>query len=273
MISATFKKYEVVNPESHIVSGYAVLSGLPADGSALDSVDVRAALSTSSQHSLSAVEGSVTYLEDLGAGMALVRALMVPATRTLPASCINGMVSVSANMYMDDSDRLWNLSGAGTDKLLVAASAENPDELLEMMASCSSDQGQSSLHAMPMAQRAFQQHQSVLASLSGGDYVTYLRDDQSMGEGFVAAVSTSSAGDECLMIADIEKGQQSCSRAQVITVVPSDNVNVSDDVMLSESAYQLNPVKTLMDYYRRVYGHAPEYFKQLSAIIRGHAFA
>lgn len=75
------------------------------------------------------------------------------------------------------------------------------------------------------------------------------------------------------MIADIEKGQQSCSRAQVVTIMPADNVNVSDDVMLSESAYQLNPVKTLMDYYRRVYGHAPDYFKQLSAVIRGHAFA
>lgn len=271
MISATMKKSDIVNPQAHIVAGYAVLSGLPAKGDA-NSVDVLAALSTSSQHSLSAVAGSVTYLEDLGAGMALVRTLMVPATRTLPASCINGMVSVSANMYMDDSDRLWNLSGSGTDKLLVAASAESPDELLEMMASCSSD-NHSALNTMPLAQRAYAQHQQALASLSGGDYVTYLREDQSMGEGFIAAVSTSADGDECLIIADAEKGEQSCSRAQVVAIMPADNVAVSDDVIVSESAYQVNPVKTLMDYYRRVYGHAPEYFKQLSAVIRGHAFA
>lgn len=271
MTTAIFKKTEIINAQAHIAAGYAVLSGLPKDGA--NANDVMAALSSASQHSLSAVAGSVTYLEDLGAGMALVRTLLTPATRTLPAACINQMTSVSANIYMDDNDRLWNLRGAGTDKLLVASSAESPDELLEMMSSCSSSADVTSLNSMPLAYRAYQQHTAVLASLSGGDYVTYMREDHSIGEGFVAAVSTSATADDVLIIADAEKGEQSCSRDQVISMVPADSVEVSDDVMLSQSAYTQNPTKTLMDYYRRVYGHAPEYFKRLSAVIRGHAFA
>jgi hypothetical protein len=31
--------------------------------------------------------------------------------------------------------------------------------------------------------------------------------------------------------------------------------------------------KTIIDYYRRVFGHAPEYFKELEACIRQHSYA
>ena len=35
----------------------------------------------------------------------------------------------------------------------------------------------------------------------------------------------------------------------------------------------LGGLKTIIDYYRRVFGHAPEYFKELEACIRQHSYA
>jgi hypothetical protein len=118
--------------------------------------------------------------------------------------------------------------------------------------------------------KAIDAHKNVIASVSGGDMVSYV-DDGEVGVAFVAA---STSGSEELHVFNVaSQSASTINRGQVVAKVECDAIKYPDEVQLSESGVAAGGLKTIIDYYRRVFGHAPEYFKELEACIRQHSYA
>lgn len=268
MLSSKILKSAVVNADQRIVSVSALLMGVGKD---VNSDEVFAALSSATNNTMSVIPGSVIRLDDVGIGQVAVAAAMTPATRTLPGSHRTHMTSVSSNIFMDKEERLWALRGDGNDRVLVMSASEDPDTLIEMMASCSSDDENELIIARdPYLRKALDAHKSVIASVSGGDMVSYV-DGGKVGVAFVAASTSNS--DELHVFNMESQSAASISRGQVVAKVECDSIQYPDEVQLSESGVAAGGLKTIIDYYRRVFGYSPEYFKQLEACIRQHSFA
>jgi hypothetical protein len=268
MLSSKILKSAVVNADQRIVSVSALLMGVGKD---VNSEEVFAALSAATNNTMRVIPGSVIRLDDVGIGQVAVAAALTPATRTLPASHRAHMTSVSSNIFMDDNERLWALRGDGNDRVLVMSASEDPDTLIEMMASCSSDHENELIIARDSyLRKAIDAHKNVIASVSGGDMVSYV-DDGEVGVAFVAA---STSGSEELHVFNVaSQSASTINRGQVVAKVECDAIKYPDEVQLSESGVAAGGLKTIIDYYRRVFGHAPEYFKELEACIRQHSYA
>jgi hypothetical protein len=268
MLSSKILKSAVVNADQRIVSVSALLMGVGKD---VNSDEVFAALSAATNNTMRVIPGSVIRLDDVGIGQVAVAAALTPATRTLPASHRAHMTSVSSNIFMDDNERLWALRGDGNDRVLVMSASEDPDTLIEMMASCSSDHENELIIARDSyLRKAIDAHKNVIASVSGGDMVSYV-DDGEVGVAFVAA---STSGSEELHVFNVaSQSASTINRGQVVAKVECDAIKYPDEVQLSESGVAAGGLKTIIDYYRRVFGHAPEYFKELEACIRQHSYA
>ena len=268
MLSSKILKSAVVNADQRIVSVSALLMGVGKD---VNSDEVFAALSAATNNTMRVIPGSVIRLDDVGIGQVAVAAALTPATRTLPASHRAHMTSVSSNIFMDDNERLWALRGDGKDRVLVMSASEDPDTLIEMMASCSSDHENELIIARDSyLRKAIDSHKNVIASVSGGDMVSYV-DGGEVGVAFVAA---STSGSEELHVFNVaSQSASTINRGQVVAKVECDAIKYPDEVQLSESGVAAGGLKTIIDYYRRVFGHAPEYFKELEACIRQHSYA
>ena len=268
MLSSKILKSAVVNADQRIVSVSALLMGVGKD---VNSDEVFAALSAATNNTMRVIPGSVIRLDDVGIGQVAVAAALTPATRTLPSSHRAHMTSVSSNIFMDDNERLWALRGDGNDRVLVMSASEDPDTLIEMMASCSSDHENELIIARDSyLRKAIDSHKSVIASVSGGDMVSYV-DGGEVGVAFVAA---STSGSEELHVFNVaSQSASTINRGQVVAKVECDAIKYPDEVQLSESGVAAGGLKTIIDYYRRVFGHAPEYFKELEACIRQHSYA
>lgn len=267
MLSAQIKNTEVAHSSSNIVSVIATVQGIASMSSA---DEMLVALSAASGHRMSTIAGSVVMMEERGANEAIFRAMMAPAHEVLPATAAGNMTALSSNMFMDANEKLWALRSSGDQQMLVRSVSEDPAELADMMQSCSSDIAVE-IGRDPILRKACANFAASLSAAEGSDIVSFVRDDKQVDVGFIAYVSKSADGQEALAIQSMDGEVFSVSREAVIAVMPSTNVHYPD-VHLSESA-AANSSKTLLDYYRRVFGHAPEYFKKLSEIIKGHAFA
>ena len=233
--------------------------------------DVLVALSSATNHQFRPVAGSVLNLADCGAGVHVVRALMIPTKDVLSVEHASKMTALSSNMFMDASERLWHLKGNGNDSVLIGSQSEDPEELLSMMTSCSSDVSASNPHL----RRAMDTNAHNLIGVGGGDVVSYLSASGEMKTGFV--VFTSKSGDNSEdSLGVMEFGTTDCqeeivSRESISAIIPCAAVEYPDVQLMSASG---NASKSaLLDYYRRVYGHAPEYFAKLQGIISGHCLA
>lgn len=232
--------------------------------------DVLVALSAATNHQFRAVPKSVINLADCGAGVHVVRALMTPTKDVLTADHASKMTALSSNMFMDASERLWHLKGNGKDSVLIGSQSEDPEVLLDMMTSCSNDVSGSN----PALRRALDGHAAALAQVGGGDVVSYLSASGEMKTGFVVYTSKSadSTEDELgVMEFGSTDGEEIVNRQSISSIVPCASVEYPDVMLMSASG---NASKAaLLDYYRRVYGHAPDYFAKLQGIINGHCFA
>lgn len=269
MLSAQIKNTEVANIHHNIATVVATVQGL-ASMSSQDEILV--ALSAATGHKMSAIAGSVVMMGEYGPNEGIFRAAMVPATEALDASAAGNMTALSSNMFMDRSEKLWALRGSGDQSVLVRSVSEDPNELLDMMASCSSNYAVEAARD-PILRKSCEAFAASISAVEGSDIVAFVNESSAVDVGFVSHITRSAAGEETLTIASMSGDAHDISREAILSVIPSANIEYSDDVILSQSAANVNPTKQLLDYYRRVFGHAPEYYKKLATIIRGHSFA
>lgn len=267
MLSAQIKNTEVAHSATNIVSVIANVQGLASMSSA---DEILSALSEASGHRMTALSGSVVMMEERGKNEAIFRAQMAPATEVLPAAAAGNMTALSSNIFMDATEKLWALRSSGDQSVLVRSVSEDPAELADMMASCSSSVALE-MGRDPILRKACEQFAASLSAAEGSDIVSFVREDRTVDVGFIAYVSKSADGEEKLAVQNMAGEHFEISREALVAVMSNSSIHYPE-VHLSESA-AANSTKTLLDYYRRVFGHAPEYFNRLAEIIRGHSFA
>lgn len=264
-VNVSIQRSELANKEQNAVAVYATATGI---FNATKPSDILVALSSASKERFRAVAGSVLSLHNVGSGVHVLRALMIPTKHVLPAAHKDNMVALSSSMYMDSNDRLWSLKQSGNESLLISSQSEDPEELLEMMASCSND---IAVAGNPELRNAINAHNNLLKGIQGGDAVSYLSNSGEMKSGFVAFVSVASDEEVLSVLPFGGQEVEDVDRASVSAVYQGDAIDYPE-VNLSVSG-QVSDPKALVDYYRRVYGHAPEYFERLRQIIMNHNFA
>lgn len=215
------------------------------------------------------VSGSVTIL-DAGRTDTYVRAIMQQTRDVRPASDSVGMRSVSANMYMDEQEHLWTLrSQNGSDVLVRSSDMNNSEELMDMIASCSSVTNQGGLRSHnPSVYRKLQEYMVALSSSNGGDMVSFVEDGKTH-VGFVAA-RIQDEGKTTFLTVDKDGESRSISSDQMIAMLDGDQLTEFPDLNVSLSSAV--DIDRLLSYYSQVFRYSPEYYARVEDVIRNHAF-
>lgn len=232
--------------------------------------NVAAAISESTNREFMSVSGSITLLESTNTETFL-RCIMAQTKDIKPASEATTMTALSANMYMDASEQLWSLkANAGNDILVRSSDLNNSEELLEMIASCSSVRGfQDGLRSKyPAIYKKHEAHMAELATASGGDMVSFV-SESATHVGFIAA-QVQDVDKFSYLVVDNAGEQHSISCDQIVALMDGSNLTEFPDVGVSMSSSI--DVNKLVDYYKRVFSYNPEYYDRIENIIRQHAF-
>lgn len=232
-----------------------------------------ASMSAASGNNFVVARNSVTTLDD-GRSNSLIRVIMVPAVDVVPIENSAHMQALSANMFMDDKDNMWAARDNGNGQVLVRAlSIDNPEELVDMMTSCSNTASVSTAQALnPQHARAIAAFENSLLDAQGADFVTYFSSKSgSIVAGFVAAEVDDAGHVELLVVPSESNAQEEqIPRDALVGFVSSDEVNYPEHVSVG-SLSGVN-ADALIEYYRKVYGYNTAYFNQLKANILRHAF-
>lgn len=232
-----------------------------------------ASLSASTGNNFVVARNSVTLLDD-GRSNSLIRAIMVPAVDVVPMENSAHMQALSANMFMDDKDNMWAARDNGSGQVLVRAlSIDNPEELVDMMTSCSNTASVSTAQALnPQHSRAIVAFEQSLLDAQGADFVTYFSSKSgAITAGFVAAEVDDAGHVELLVVSSESNAQEEqIPREALVGFVRSDDIEYPDQVTVSSiSGVDAN---ALIEYYRKVYGYNTAYFEQLKSNILRHSF-
>jgi hypothetical protein len=223
-----------------------------------------------------AVAGSFRTID-----MSPIRTLLVghvtPTRDAIPvpqSGNIDGMVSVSRNMYRDDEDNLWSLRQSEDGNFLVRANGvDNPAEIQELMkACCSTVRVGSDNHYFQSLSRTAE----TIDNIQSGDYVSYVQGGE-LRFGVAAASVIDENENETLYVVAGNDNVDAIGRDQLIdgvtigtTKVEGVELVVPDELASLSSS---NLAQDLLTFWQKVYGFNPTYFGKLEAIIRGHSFA
>ena len=188
--------------------------------------------------------------------------------------------AVASNMYLDEEGSMWTLSKTAGGSLMVRSTGIDDDaSLISMLASVSSSPA-TSMQGQQMAAIA----SSVRDSAEGGDYITYVNANNEISHGFLVAVATvEEAGEEQHMGIVLPYGEnaeaESISLNAITEVQEVEDDNIPElpeeqqvQIAVAAARDALN-IDHMLDYYRRLFAHAPEYYQQIDQRIRSHAFA
>lgn len=187
---------------------------------------------------------------------------------------LSGFRAVASNMYLDDEDRMWSLSKTEAGRLMVRSTGIDDDQALIGM-----------LHAVASAAptvRASQQLAAIASAtasnVQAGSLVTYVNGNNQVALGFV--VVASAEGDTAVVLphhAQDSEGETISVNA-VVDVVPDSAIELpalSEEermgISLASSRGAVS-IESMLDYYRRVFGHRPDFYDQFAARIKAHAF-
>jgi len=191
--------------------------------------------------------------------IATVEGYVVPNVQVIVASDERAgkMKEVAANMFLDDSDCIWNKTG---EFLYKKSDVETSEGLQALLAECSSE------GARPTRMRkadAFLGPQEI----SSGDFVSYMNRGE-MGCGFIIAADP--ANRKVMVLAQNEEEPEVIDAFQVQDVLAMDETQIKypQEQELSGAV----DVNALLAYYKRMYIYNPSYFQELENRIRGYAF-
>lgn len=246
------------------VTMYAKVVHGNANFSNVKAADILASLSNACGNQFTAAKNSVKVL-DTGRVNAVVRAVMVPAIDVLPLETAQAnMQSLSKNMFLDGEENMWTLRESESGNVVVRAlTIDNPDELVSMMASCSSTASNGN---DPFTHNIINRYEQELANVQGGDFISYYSSESgAVVAGFVVAEVEDSGHTKLLALSSNSQTPEMIERSAVITYVSGDEIQYPEDVKVSVSAS--TDSNRLIQYYKQVLGYNPEYFKNIEAMI------
>lgn len=267
-MQTSIKQIDSINQNQCVVLAQVV----HADGENIAD-NFAAIVSESTQREFLPVPGASVVI-DQGRTQSFVRTIMRRATDVLPIENASEMQALSANMYMDKAKRMWAVrhSESGQDVLVRTSDMNDHSELMDMIRSVSNVNPAGIRGTNPNVARALDQFNLDLASVSGGDFVTYVSESGELKAGFVAA-QVQNGDDHSLLMVDKEGNEESISSMSMVAVFGGEQIDDKHfPEMDSVSAAGSATVEKLVNYYRQVFSYSPEYLSKLETIIRNHGF-
>lgn len=184
---------------------------------------------------------------------------------------MQGLRSVSSNMFMDDEEKMWVLRKTESGDLLVKSTGiEDHHDLANLLNSC--------CHSGFSLSSAGRQHDAGIeqfqSSVQGGDFIKYV--SLSTGEakvGFAVAsteeglivLPTDGEGEEIPKEAVVEK----YNSEDLPEDTPSESESAEIGVAIARGTAN---IEFMLDYYKRVFARSPAYYKEFEKRVRSHSF-
>lgn len=235
-----------------------------------------AAVSESCNREMAPVAGSTIVINaGSGATSTFVRTILTRTQDVLPADAREGMSSISANMYMDKTERLWTMRHSESGDVLVRTSdVDDNAALIEMIHSCSSNLEATTLrNYAPEVAQAVDSIELYLAGARGGDMVQYVSASGVAKTGFVVAQYQDLDQHGFVVLGSGETQEEVISSKSMVSRLDADQLDEKQFPALdSVSAAGGIDVEKLVNYYARVFSYSPEYFAKVEGIIRNYSF-
>lgn len=181
---------------------------------------------------------------------------------------LKGFRATAANMFMDDEKDMWVLRKTEAGQILVKTTGIDDDvSLVNLLDSVSTSSWQQSARHGAFAAHASSAQPSEVA---GGDFVSYVGFNQ-VCHGFVLATTD----DGQALVLSQESDEPEAIKVAAVTQVhdqtnfPEVQVDMDTAVASSRAGVGLS---TLVNFYKKVYGHNSEFYKEFVARLQGHAF-
>jgi len=186
----------------------------------------------------------------------------------LPYTQQHTFTSVSANLFMDDSENFWSLSEIEGKRVFIKdANAESREELATMMKSVSHASHDATTNKY--IENAFGAYLQSLTSISATDLVTFVKDGK-MCNGLVGPVPTDSS---VLYVCD-SSGYVEIEREAVVAYLSSSQfLSHIQEPQMQAAFSSTSSAQKLMEYFTKVYGFNQEYLNKLISRMNSHTFS
>lgn len=267
-VSAHIRNYDVVNnTTAHVIASLNFASESGAQ-------DVRTALQLATKSKMTPVEGTVVLREDgrdrktVSAFMTLAsEVISVPEEKTVVES--TGFKALSSNMFMDDSENLWELKSEGGRNLVRTHVENNMEEMEQLMASVSSSTFTSVSSSSGVMDAIAQERMNI----EGGDMINYVSESGKLESTLVIAEVQGDSDSLLCLSSDGEDGVTISRKAVAMFAKAGQFIEgIQQPEGMASMSGAVN-VDTLVDYYSRVFGYNQEYLAKLTDRIKSHAFA
>lgn len=188
---------------------------------------------------------------------------------------MNGFRAIASNMFLDEEDRMWTLNKTEAGSLLIRSNGIDDDQALLGMLHAVASSAATSMQAQQLAAVA----SSVKNQIEAGKFASYVNVNNELATGFIVAVASDENSSQVVILPGADAEAESVDANAVVEVqdVPNDVLpSLSEDeqiqISIAASRGAVN-IEMMLDYYRKVFGHRPDYYDQLAQRIRSHAFA
>lgn len=230
---------------------------------------------------MEAVAGSFVSLssgqfqEQIAGVISVVREAM-PATK----ENLKGFRSVSANMFMDEEEKMWVVRKSSAGDLVVKTTGIDDDmSLLKILNQACA--GSSSLSSVSDFRQMVAHASAVSDHVTGGDFVSYVNQNNEIACGFVVATAHDVDTPDVTqaIILPVDGDQEEVVNVKAITEVhPTDSFPEVEttqqegvDVAVA-AARGTTSLQTILDYYKRIYARSPKFYAMFASRLKAHAF-
>lgn len=271
-LSAHIKQSAVLDGNTAMVDAVITHSGRGA----VDGEQARFALQAAVNNDLVPIAGSMRVLE-VSPYRTTVRAAMMAASEVVPyQEGMAGFTSVSSNIYMDEKEGIWSLRQSESGQVLIRSNAiDDASEIGELLESCSN------VNAGTAFSRDQQYFQAVASAntrhgvdrITPQDFVTFAHAGE-VHNGFIVTAHVDENGAPmgtftAVAFSDNPDQQPVTIKADAVI----HNHGVPAYVEPEGMQVSVSSANDLVSYYRKIYGHNVEFFRELEKRIRGYALA
>lgn len=243
------------------------------DASRKDPQAIASALKNRFDGKLEAVAGSFKSLEKSRFTERLV-GVIAAVRQAIPfTENMNGFKAVASNMFMDDEKDMWVLRKTEAGGLLVKTTGIDDDmSLIGMLDAVASDGFRNS----PEYGRMTAMASSIEKTVAGGDFVSYVNNDNQVVCGFV--VASVEGSDEVVALPVGATEGETIKKAAVTEIhaqtefpehVQSGEEEAETVVAAARGSIDLN---FILDYYKKVYARNPQFYDMLAQRFQSHQF-
>lgn len=224
---------------------------------------------------MSAVAGSFHSLEKSAFTERLTGIVSVVRQAISADNGTQGFRAVASNMFMDDEKDMWVLRKTEAGQILVKTTGIDDDITLVNMldsVSCSSAARSNSEFSRMTAQAS-----SVSNNVSGGDFVSYVTQDNLMAMGYVVASVYDTQDLVVLAHGDDGEGEtikrvavtEIHDQAEFPVVEESKEEAVETVVAAAKGSIDIG---YLLAYYKKVYARSPQFYAAFAERLNSHVF-